>query len=300
MRQDGVREAAHNRSAGQSNSAQSMRDLVRRMRIAVPVGMNAGDARHRYEISTRMLAMRACLLSRHNNRLVTESDSTSVASSGDTNRSVPDLESQRQQIRFTQAIFDRLMSFRLRMQQTEIDNIERELNLSTGTSTSNGGASVNSVPSPSPPARNNNQRSVLPSRRRTLSLSQGRSSPYNTNDRNISVFDRVLASVASIGHVDQDYRIRFTESLMNALATRTRHGALSQAHIGDNAHTNSGSRVPRSTNTSEPFSALARDSRISNPRVGSQSGSALSRDQRHSQSEVPNAEQNSSSQSDRS
>ncbi|XP_015110324.1 serine/threonine-protein kinase BRSK1 [Diachasma alloeum] len=84
------------------------------------------ELRARYDRVRMAMAIRACLLSRNNQR--TAEPPRPVALS---NRSVPDVDTLAQQSRFREAVLDRLVSFRVRMQQHRIDNIERQMNVMT-------------------------------------------------------------------------------------------------------------------------------------------------------------------------
>lgn len=78
----------------------------------------------RYDQARMSMAIRACLMSRNNQRNISEPTRPSTSLS---NRSVPDIETRSPQTRFREAIFNRLIGFRTRMQQSRIDNIERQI-----------------------------------------------------------------------------------------------------------------------------------------------------------------------------
>ncbi|XP_015609686.1 uncharacterized protein LOC107274739 isoform X2 [Cephus cinctus] len=198
--------------------------------------------------------------------------------SGELNRSVPDLTQQSQQNRFREAIVDRLISFRIRMQQNRMDNIERELNVQ------NGLASLMSNTT----GLSERRREIL-SRRSTLA--HNRHTPYSTNIRHSSVH-RSSSNLTEVRRTNSDSNLsRAIESVMNALNGDNRHSRYSTERnsslrptrtnhpenitaddsnlVTSNEHdTNSGNLVntlqSQVTGQSEAMSALARDSALIN------------------------------------
>ncbi|KAK0091976.1 hypothetical protein PV326_002434 [Microctonus aethiopoides] len=99
-----------------------------------PTRSRSGDSRARLNHARMSMAIRACLLSRSNPRSNINNvnnnngaEMTNGLQTGTANRSVPGIESRNQQNRFREAILDRLMSFRSRIQQNRINHIEREI-----------------------------------------------------------------------------------------------------------------------------------------------------------------------------
>ncbi|XP_063981425.1 MAP/microtubule affinity-regulating kinase 3-like [Diachasmimorpha longicaudata] len=111
------------------------RPITERPENAAPLSSrDPTDVRHarltqlraRYDHARMSMAIRACLLSRNNQR--NSEPPRPVALS---NRSVPDVDTVAQQSRFREAVLDHMMSFRVRVQQRRIDNIERQMNVMT-------------------------------------------------------------------------------------------------------------------------------------------------------------------------
>lgn len=100
-----------------------------------PTRSRSGDSRARLNHARMSMAIRACLLSRSNprsniNNVNNNNNGTEMTNglqTGMLNRSVSGIESRNQQNRFREAILDRLMSFRSRIQQNRINHIEREI-----------------------------------------------------------------------------------------------------------------------------------------------------------------------------
>lgn len=114
------------------------------------------------------MAVRACLINQNNQRTTTTTTTTDTnRSSSGPNRSIPDVQthSNNNHSRFREAIVERLVSFRVRMQQNRIDNIEREMN------TTNNFIS-NEI--------NNQERNLV---RRRLTLGSNRHTPYSSSFR---------------------------------------------------------------------------------------------------------------------
>lgn len=211
------------------------------------------------------LAIRACLLSRAINRNSPET-SRSTGSSTETNRFVPDLELQSQQNRFREAILNRLISFRVRMQQTRIDNIEREMNVRSRLSRLGS--------SPATGNNDNRERSSSATRRQS-SLSQNRFSPYFPNPRYLGT-NRTAAS--PLNGVSRDVNNpALSESTMNVTTAATTNRSpenileLSSRSRSESDLLRGRSETlqndPRPQNIAEePISALARDATINNPR----------------------------------
>lgn len=232
------------------------RNPLQRIRFVDSLGANRTDSRSRYDPSRMSLAIRACLLSRAGMRNLPD---TNGSTTNETNRSVPDLESQTQHNRFKEAILNRLISFRVRMQQTRIDNIEREMSLRSRLSTL----------MPNLGRTDNRDRP-----RRHSTLSQNRHAPYVPNVRQFITNRSTTGIVASrlsesTTHVtaagaNNDTSNSPIDNIGNESSTRSRSETanLQSTSFVDPPLMGNRLRSTQSVAASEPISALARDSRI--------------------------------------
>ncbi|KAK0162359.1 hypothetical protein PV327_008703 [Microctonus hyperodae] len=176
----------------------------------------SADSRARLNHARMAMDIRACLSSRdgqRNNTLnvhnINGIGMTSRSQTGMANRSVPDIESRNQQNRFREAILDRLMSFRTRIQRNRINHIEREIENVRNRLLSNSERNLNN---------NDNNRNVnLLSRRN--SYGQNRHLPYGltslnylTTNRNIS---NDVTSVLQNGGIHEINNEIITEPVIN-------------------------------------------------------------------------------------